>query len=263
VRLTDLRVECATAAAAIREALAVVGERRDAATIIEKGVFDVATGTDIASQRVIHSVLTRIHPQHGFVGEELGQDAPHAGPSYWLVDPICGTANFARGFPMYAVNVALVENGAIVAGVVADGARREMWVAELGRGAYVLDGEALTPIQVDPKCIAIGIDPGRPGGVMKDVAASVLAAAVRAARWDFRIIGTSLDLPYVACGRLGAVWHFSKIAPLHFAAGMLIASEAGATVTDNAGAPWTLDSIGVLVTSSRELNADLRALMPR
>src|SRR5262245_42516271 len=149
MRLTDLRAECATAAAATRVALAVIGERRDATTIIEKGMFDIATGTDVASQRAIQDVLARAHPQHGFVGEESGQDTPHRGRSYWLVDPICGSANFVHGFPMYAVNIALVEDGVVVASAVGDGAHGDVWVSERGRGAFAADGEALVPIGVD------------------------------------------------------------------------------------------------------------------
>jgi len=260
VRLTDLRAECATAVAAIRDALAVIAERRDAETIIEKGAFDLATGTDIASQRAIHDVLTRTHPEHGFLGEESGHDAPQTERSYFMVDPICGTSNFARGFPMYAVNISLIEDGDIVASAVGDGALGDIWVAERGRGAFALDGEALRPIRVDPKGIAISLDPGRPDRPARMSAATMLAAAVRQGRWELRVIGSSLDLAYVATGRLAGVWHFSKIPPLHFAAGVLLIREAGGTVTDNDGASWTLDSTGLLATATPVLNADLRAL---
>ena len=242
MRITDLRPEAAAAVAAVRTALTVVAAREDAGTIVEKGRFDLATGTDIASQEAIRAVLMRAHPEHAFVGEESGFDVAAGDRSHWLVDPICGTRNFASRIPLYAVNVALADDREVVVGAVGDGAHGEVFVAERGRGAWREDAGALTRIAVDPKSTVVTLDPGRPGGP---------------------VLGSSLDLAYVASGRIGAVRHFSRIPPLHFAAGTLLVTEAGGVVSDGRGAPWTLDADGLLATSTADLRDALLGIEPR
>jgi len=253
LRITDLRPEATAAAAAVRVALAVVAAREDADTVVEKGRFDLATGTDLASQDAIREILMRAHPEHAFVGEESGFDVAVGDRSHWLVDPICGTRNFASRIPLYAVNVALVVDRVVVVAAVGDGAHGEVFVAERGRGAWRDESGALTRIAVDPKSTVVTLDPGRPGGPATDLAAATLAALVRASRWELRVLGSSLDLAYLAAGRLGAVRHFSRIPPLHFAAGTLLVSEAGGVVSDGRGAPWTIDAEGLIATSTPEL----------
>ena len=81
-------------------------------------------------------------------------------------------------------------------------------------------------------------------------------------RWEVRTLGTSLDLAYLASGRVGGVWHFSQIPPLHFAAGTLLATEAGAIVTDDTGARWTIDSTSLVAAATDELHASLLKLVP-
>ena len=268
MRITELRHEAAAAVDAVRAALIVIEARESADEVtvkgtFDKGVIDIATGTDVASQAAIQAVLARAHPEHAFVGEESGMDRAVADRSHWLVDPICGTKNFAARVPLYAVNVALVEDRVVSVGAVGDGAHGDVFVAARGRGAFRVDGVALTPIRVDAKSTVVTVDPGRPGGPEADHAARALAALVRAGRWELRILGTSLDLAYVASGRFAAVRHFSRIPPLHFAAGTLLVSEAGGIVSDGRGAPWTIDSDGLIATSTRELRDALLGIEAR
>jgi myo-inositol-1(or 4)-monophosphatase len=93
VQIGELRAEAAAVVHAVRSALQVIGERINSDQITSKGRLDIATGTDVKSQEVIRTRLTRAHPEHAFVGEESGRDAAPANGSYWLVDPICGTWN--------------------------------------------------------------------------------------------------------------------------------------------------------------------------
>jgi myo-inositol-1(or 4)-monophosphatase len=115
---------------------------------------------------------------------------------------------------------------------------------------------------VSAKNSTVLLDPGRPGGPAAIKAAAVIAAAIRAGRWELRTLGTSLDLAYLAAGRVAGVWHFSTISPLHFAAGTLLAAEACAVVTDDRGEGWTPDSTSLVAAATPALHEALLALLP-
>ena len=247
---------------AVRAALGTVADRTGSERIIAKRGLDFATGTDLASQEVVRDVLRHAHPEHAFVGEESGLDAAPDAGSYWLVDPICGTRNFASRLPLYSINVALVEQHHIVVGAVADGAHGHVYVAEHGRGAWLVAQDGLVPIWAGDGSATVAMDPGAPGGPAADKASRVIGAAIRSGRWALRTLGTSLDLAYLAQGSLAGVWHFSRIHPLHFAAGVLLAREAGALVTDESGGPWTLESQGLVAAATPVTHAALLALAP-
>lgn len=261
VKLADLRPEAGAAVRAVQAALRVVAARRDAEQVVTKGHLDIATGSDLASQAVIKEVLAHAHPEHAFVGEEAGQHTAPATGSHWLVDPICGTRNFASRLPLYAINVALVENGQVVVSSVGDGAHDQAYVAERGKGAWRVTERSLEPIRASDESATLCIDPGRDGGAVAERAIPVLAAALRARRWELRNLGSSLDLLFLADGRVAGVWHFSRIPPLHFAAGTLLASEAGALVTDERGVPWNPRSDGLMAAASAETLRAMRGLL--
>ncbi len=261
MQLTDLRPEAASAVRAVQAALRVVAARRDADQVVTKGHLDIATGSDLASQAVIRDVLAIAHPEHAFVGEEAGQHTAPATGSHWLVDPICGTRNFASRLPLFAVNVALVEDGLVTISCVGDGAHDQAYVAERGKGAWRVTERSLEPIRASDDSATICIDPGRDGGPVAERAIPVLAAALRARRWELRNLGSSLDLLFLADGRVAGVWHFSRIPPLHFAAGTLLASEAGALVVDEQGAPWNPRSGSLMAAASAETLRAMRGLL--
>src|SRR5262249_57156037 len=135
VQISDLRPEVITATRAVRAAVASIVDRVDVDTMIEKGTLDITTGTDLRSQAIIQGILELKHPEIAFVAEEAGKDAPTDRRSHWLVDPICGTRNFASRLPLYCVNVALVEDESVVLAVVGDAGLGEVWVAQQGKGA--------------------------------------------------------------------------------------------------------------------------------
>lgn len=251
-RISDLPPECATASRAVRAALLVIGERRGATEVLTKGHLDIATGTDAQSQAAIQDVLHQGHPEIAFVGEEGELDKTPAAGSYWLVDPICGTRNFASEIPLYSVNIALVRDGLVVAAAMGDGAHGQIFVAARGRGAWRLepDGE-LVSIAASAASFTLSIDPGKPGTSDRERAAEGIGAAIRAGEWELRTFGTALDIAFVASGRLAGVLHFSQTHPLHFAAGALLAEEAGAHVTDLRGDPWRVGSLGFIAASPK------------
>ena len=129
------RRETLVAVDAVERALDLARRRVGAEEIASKGERDPVTATDVAVEDAIRDLMTSAV---GFpvVGEERGGETPADGSPYWLVDPICGTRNFASGNPLYCVNLALVEGGQITLAVVGDSSTGEIHVAERGGGAW-------------------------------------------------------------------------------------------------------------------------------
>ncbi len=232
------RAETRAAIAAVEAGLAVVLSRQDAEDVRFKGPRDMVTGTDVAAQAAIERVLRDYDAAIAFVGEEGDPATVPDARRYWLVDPLCGTSNFAAELPFFAVNVALVEDDKVTIGVVADGTTGEVHVAERGGGAFLLGGEQL---KVNPKARPVSLDPILPGPARLSRFGTELAIRVLAdARYGVRILATTLSLIYLARGRMAAAVYVCGGLPVHFAAGLLIAEEAGAIVTDERGEPWQL-----------------------
>ena len=117
--LTDFRPETRAAFDALRAALPLVQQRRGATEIREKSRNDIVTATDVLVQSTLQDFLHEQHPDIAFLGEEGIPSLAHDAKRTWLVDPICGTTNYAAGIPLFAINVALVEDSRIVAAAVA------------------------------------------------------------------------------------------------------------------------------------------------
>ena len=220
-----------------------------------KGARDLVTATDVAVEETIRGALTQ-GSEIAVVGEETG--GASEATSFWLIDPICGTRNFASGLPLYCVNVALVENDAVAAAVVGDPSANAIHVAEPGGGAWVLAGEDAHRLRVSDASETIVIEDSHadPDPSRRDRAANAVAGAIRAFRWDIRALSTTLALPYVAAGRVSAYVLFWTSA-LHVAAGSLLATEAGAVISDINGAPWTIRSDSIIASATPGLHADL------
>jgi len=134
-RPTDqFRPETLVAIDAVKRALAIARRGVGAEDITAKGGRDLVTVTDVAVEDAVRRMMTEAL---GFsvIGEERGGEAVADGSPYWLVDPICGTRNFASGIPLYCVNLVLVEGDEVTVAVVGDASTGEIDVAERGRGA--------------------------------------------------------------------------------------------------------------------------------
>ncbi|MFL5242472.1 MAG: inositol monophosphatase family protein [Gemmataceae bacterium] len=123
-------------------AAAVLEEWRPRFQTREKARFDLVTDADLASQRVIRAFLNERFPDHDFLGEEEGEPAgktrPGRGaPPTWIVDPIDGTTNYVHDFPLYCISIGLEAAGELVAGVVLDPVRKELFRAARGQGAWL------------------------------------------------------------------------------------------------------------------------------
>jgi myo-inositol-1(or 4)-monophosphatase len=254
---SELRPETAAAMEAVETALAMARSRSGADQVTVKGARDIVTGTDMAVEDAIRELVgDRLGTE--VVGEERGGVGSG---SYWLVDPICGTRNFASGIPLYCVNLALVEDGQVTAAVVGDPSVGEILVAERGGGAWaVADGRRRKVAATDDsQTIVIEDSHADPDPARRDRAAAAVARAIRAFRWDIRALSTTLAFAYLASGRVAAYVLFWTSA-VHVAAGSLVAAEAGAVVSDIDGEPWTIDSDSIVASATPALHEDLLAL---
>jgi myo-inositol-1(or 4)-monophosphatase len=258
------RSETRAALEAVRRGLAVAKQRVDATHIQSKGGVDIVTGADIAAEKVIRQTLLEHCPDIPVVGEE-GEDAPPATGAYWLVDPICGTRNYASHLAVYCTNVALVEDGRATLSVIGDGGTSELYFAERGKGAFHalgLDSAAAHERICARDGSVIGLELGGKPPYRDPALAQLFSAIASDGRFYPRLLGTTLDFVKVACGDMAALVLLTDAAdPLHTAAGCLLAEEAGARVTDRAGHPWSLESTTRIAAATQELHAELAALV--
>ena len=194
-----------------------------------KGAGDFVSRADIAAENILKEELLGARPTYGWLGEETGETAGKDPTRRWIVDPLDGTTNFLHGLPQWAVSIGLEHKGEIVAGVIFDAAKDEMFVAEKGQGAYLND----TRLRVSGRgkmieCIfATGLPfGGRPElPVALQELARLLPATAGVRRWG----AAALDLAYVAAGRFDGFWE-RRLNLWDIAAGIVILREAGGLV---------------------------------
>ena len=218
------------------EAIAIEAARRGAATIREaagelgtistkSSPTDPVTALDVAVEQVIRGHLARRTPGASFLGEEEG-DSRGDSTIGWILDPIDGTVNLTYDVPIIGVSLAATVDGTVVAGAVVDVWRDEIFGATLDAGARK-DGQPITPSSVDQLAgglVATGFAYTSEGRAAQVEAFARILPAAR----DIRCFGSSaLHLCWVACGRLDAYYQ-RHIKPWDYAAGALIAAEAGA-----------------------------------
>lgn len=255
----DFRPETLVALEAVKRAVTIARRGVGAEDVAEKDGRDIVTVADIAVEDAVRSIVAEAL---GFpvVGEERGGEATADGSPYWLVDPICGTRNFASGIPLYCVNLALVERNEVTVAVVGDPSTGETHVAERGRGAWSLKKGAPDRLTTSDQSRTIVVDDGKSKGTRREQAAQFAAAAIRADRWHLRSLGTTLASPYLAAGRIAAyvvLW----VSAVHAGAGTLLVTEAGGTVSDIDGRPWTIGSDSLVASATGHLHEELLELV--
>ena len=224
-----------------------------------KGPRNFVTAADRRAETILREELAKARPDYGFLGEEGGAQAGSDKTHRWIVDPLDGTTNFLHGIPHFAISIALERDGEIVAGLVYEPTRDEMYSAEKGLGAYVNDrrlrvsgrrrlGEAVvgTGMPYGPRA-------GEPGY------GATLAAIMGATSGVRRMGSAALDLAYVAAGRYDGFWEFG-LAPWDIAAGILLVREAGGFVSDLAGGHQMMTT-GDVLAANDHLHPPLAALI--
>ncbi len=244
----------------MRRTLRLAADATGSADVHAKVGRDVVTSVDVTAELIIRQVLTEATGLP-VAGEEHGGQIPADGSPCWLVDPICGTRNYASGVPLYAVNVALAERGAVVAAVVGDASTQTVHVAERGRGAWSLPVGGPARLAASEGSRTVIVEDGKSEGARRTLAARFAASVVQADRWDFRSFGSTISLAYVAAGRASGYLAFWLDSAVHAAAGSLLVTEAGGVVSDIEGNPWRLESDSILAAASTTLHADLLGLI--
>lgn len=187
------------------------------------GFYDLVTEYDRRSEQMITDIILRLHPDSAIVGEEAG--ASGSGAVRWYVDPIDGTTNFATGFPFFCVSIGAEVAGKIVAGVVFDPLRQEMFSATL-HGAY-LNGRPIQARHTVTESNAVLLTDLPVPGVDTDPDIHRLFGEMTQRFRSVRRIGAAaLALAYLACGRADVVLA-SIISPWDVAAGYLLVTQAG------------------------------------
>lgn len=198
--------------------------------VSSKGPGDFVTKADREAERIIKEELMTARPTYGWLGEETGETAGQDPTRRWIVDPLDGTTNFLHGLPHWAVSIALEHKGEIVAGVIFDAAKDEMFWAEKGAGAWMNDQRLRVSgrRQMIEAIFATGVPFGGTGtlpATLQDLARLMpVCAGVR--RWG----AAALDLAYVAAGRYDGYWE-RGINAWDLAAGLVLVREAGGLVS--------------------------------
>jgi myo-inositol-1(or 4)-monophosphatase len=226
-----------------------------------KGDVDLVTVADRTVEKLIRTRLGEQFPEHGVYGEE-GTRERMEGEFRWYVDPLDGTTNFAHGFPQFCVSMGLEQRGGLeqraqalgpgqdgilVAGVIYDPMRDELYTAERGKGAR-LNGKPIHVSRIPVLAEAL-VSTGFPSRKRHSSPNIHFYHEFTLRSHGVRRAGSAaLDLAFVASGRLEAFWEFN-LNPWDTAAGVLLVEEAGGRITDFAGAPFHLDSREVLVSN--------------
>jgi myo-inositol-1(or 4)-monophosphatase len=220
-----------------------------------KGDVDIVTEADRASETFILEQINRLFPGHGVFGEEgtrFGLEREYR----WYVDPLDGTTNFAHGFPVFSVSLGLehrpkglaqAQDGEIVAGVIYDPLRRELFATERGKGAW-LNGRRIHVSRVEhlqESLLATGFPSNKRHANPNIHFYQQLTLRSHGVR---RAGSAALDLAYCAAGRVEGYWEFN-LNPWDTSAGALLVSEAGGTMTGFDASPFRLNSEEVLATN--------------
>jgi myo-inositol-1(or 4)-monophosphatase len=211
-----------------------------------KGEADLVTAADRSSEVLIRERIKQHWPNHDVLGEEQG--LVDTGSDYrWYVDPLDGTTNFAHGFPVFSVSLGLEHRNRMIAGVVYDPTRDELFAAEQGSGAY-LNQERIRVSKTAnlAECL---VATGFPSHKRHKNPNIYFYHQITLRTHGVRRAGSAaLDLCCVACGRFDGFWEFN-LNPWDTAAGVLIVEEAGGKVTDFHGGAFQLNSRETLATN--------------
>lgn len=228
----------------------------------KSSAVNLVTEADEASEQYIIAALQDAFPDHYIHGEESGGIGDSDSAQYhWFVDPIDGTTNYAHGFPVYAVNLGMLDSaGTPLVGVTYDPTRDELFAAVAGQGA-TLNGAPIHVSETDTllhSLLASGFAYDR--HTVEDNNAAQWAAFIRRAQGVRRAGSAALDFAYVACGRLDGYWERGPSA-WDVVPGLLIVREAGGVVTDYAGESANIHHGAHFVASNGRIHEAMRGVL--
>lgn len=235
----------------------------DRIDVVAKGVNDFVSEVDINAEQEIIYHLQKAYPDHAILGEETGLTGNADADYQWIIDPLDGTTNFARGIPHYAISIACLHKGKLEHAVIVDPVRREEFTASRGRGAQ-LNGRRMRVSKrtsLDGALLGTGIPfKGHCDEHLEAYAKSIEVLAGQCA--GIRRGGAAaLDLAYVAAGRLDGFWEIG-LEKWDIAAGALLVKEAGGLVADIDASDNYLESGNIVCGNPKCFKAVLQATRP-
>jgi len=251
-------------AIAVAEEGAAVVRRRFGTTLqrLDKGAGDFATNADIEAENAMLAVLHRERPEDVVFGEESGRTGAITGLRTWLIDPLCGTLNYAVKMRVAAVNVALRAGDRFIAAAVADPFNGEIFCADEVSAFLRGDGQDIPLVpNATSKLVDLNLDPPFPTAPAFKTAA-LAADPEFAASFRPRVVSTTVALAWVATGQRAAYVTDGDLRDsVHFAAGLAICEAAGCTVTDLRGRPWGSGATGLVAAADSQVHAALLSLI--
>jgi myo-inositol-1(or 4)-monophosphatase len=253
--ITDAELAVAAAQAG---ATVVRGMYGTALARFDKSGGDFATAADLEAERAIVEVIRKGRAADAIVGEESGLTGAEGAERRWLVDPLCGTLNYAARSMLVAVNVALRSGSRVGAAASADPFAGEVFWTD-GNRAYLRAGDADTGLAPSPesRLVEVNLDPPFPNA--PDFrAVSLLAAAPFIQRFRPRVVSTTLAVAWVAAGRRAAYITDGDLRDnVHFASGIALCQAAGCVVTGIHGQPLHTGAGGLIAAADRETHSAL------
>ncbi len=231
---------------------------------LDKGAGDFATNADIQAENAMLSVLQRERAEDAVIGEESGRSGAADGARMWLLDPLCGTLNYAARMRVAAVNVALRAGNRFIAAAVADPFNHEVYWTDTV-SAWVRSEGRDTPLRPDPasRLVDLNLDPPFPNAPAFK-AVTLAADAGFATEFRPRVVSTSVALAWVATGQRAAYVTDGDLRDsVHFAAGLAICETAGCIVTDLWGRRWGLGPTGLIAAADSETHTALLGLVQK
>ena len=249
---------------AARAACTIMNRASDNLSSLEvhkKAHHDYVSEVDMACERTIIDILREAYPTHQILAEETGVTGPEKSAFQWIIDPLDGTTNFLHGFPQYAVSIALKRENEVIEAVVADPVANEVFTATRGVGAFV-NGRRLRVSKRSQMAEAL-VGTGFPFRRTDDYDAflKVFREVAQSTSGLRRAGAASLDLAYVAAGRLDAFWE-ANLKSWDKAAGSLLVLEAGGLVTDFKGESDYLEK-GQIIAGTPKIFGQLLPMVQR
>jgi len=226
-----------------------------------KGAINLVTEVDKECESLIVGGLQKAFPEYDVLAEEGSGRRSDSGYR-WIIDPLDGTVNYAHDFPFFCVSIALERDGELVAGIIYDPNRDEMFAAERGSGA-TMNGKRIEVSKINSlkqSLVATGFAYNVQEGESLDNLDN-FCNFIKTAQAVRRPGSAAVDLAWLACGRIDGFWELF-LRPWDMAAGVLIIREAGGEVTTFDGSPYDLYGIQILASNSR-IHGEMMGVLKR
>ena len=220
-----------------------------------KGPADFVSAADRRAEETIHRELKKARPNYGFLFEERGAEEGKDSSNRWLVDPLDGTTNFLHGIPQFCISIALERDSRLLAGVIYDPVRDEMFWAEDGGGAYMNETRMRVAVRRDLKDAVVVTGIPHRGRRGKEGYQEQLHAVMETVSGVRRFGSAALDLAWVAAGRFDGYWE-QGLNPWDIAAGIVLVREAGGIASEVHGGSAMLKS-GSVLCANPEMHGQL------